>query len=398
MCATGQSPSILIKIINMSAWLTRDQALDLLGVKPQTLYAYVSRQLLTAIGDPTDPRRSLYSRADAERLCARRKRGRSRAVIVEDAISWGDAVLPTVVSAITGGRLFYRGRDAVRLAEQATLEEAAALLLGVAGLPMPASLLGVDPDLAPLDAAMSMLAGAAVRSDPTVGRAASSLVDEAAVLLLSTASALGADLGDGRDIAAGFAYGWECGPAGAETIRTALVVMADHELNASTFAARVTASTGAPLAAAVLSGLCALLGPAHGAATRRVRALMEEAFRDGAAACVRNCLARGEPLPGFGHKLYPDVDPRAEAILRMTPLPEALVELIRVATETTGHGPNVDFASVAMAFAFDLPKDAPLSLFASARTAGWLAHAVEQAGSGRLIRPRARYEGRPPER
>jgi citrate synthase len=381
----------------MSDWIVRDAALALLGIRPQTLYAYVSRKLLAARPDPADPRRSLYSRADAERLLARRAQGRRAADVAEQAISWGEAVLPTSISTVTGGRLFYRGRDAARLAASATLEEAAALLWDVPAFPAPADLLPPDPDLPPLPAAFAMLARAAAVSAPASGRAPASLVEESAVLLRSTAAALGADMSRGRDIAHGFARRWTRRGKAADAIRAALVLMADHELNASTFAARVTASTGAPLAAAALSGLSALLGPAHGGATRRVAALVDDAGRKGTGDAVREWLARGEALPGFGHPLYPDVDPRAAVLLEMVRLPDGLDDLRRRGSAATGLGPNVDFAVVAMAAALGLPPDAPFLLFAAARMAGWLAHAMEQARAGRLIRPRARYTGTPPE-
>src|SRR5215213_6631406 len=116
MCGTERCQSILINVINMSAWISRDDVLELLGLRPQTLYAYVSRKLIAAHADPADPRRSLYSLADAERLLARRARGRRAAVVAESAISWGEAVLATAISTVADGRLFYRGRDAVALA------------------------------------------------------------------------------------------------------------------------------------------------------------------------------------------------------------------------------------------------------------------------------------------
>ena len=171
--------------------------------------------------------------------------------------------------------------------------------------------------------------------------------------------------------------------------------MADHELNASTFAARIAASTGASLAAAALSGLATLLGPVHGGATLRVRALTDEAERNGARACVQLHLARGAALPGFGHPLYPDIDPRAAALLEYLPLPDVVADLAKEAFAATGLRPNIDLAAVAMGLAFGLPADAPFRLFAAARMAGWLAHAMEQAESGALIRPRARYAGPP---
>jgi len=383
----------LIKIINMSAWVDRDEATKLLGVKPQTLYAYVSRKLVAAHPDPADPRRSLYSRSDAERLLARRTRGRRATEVAEGAISWGDAVLPTSISTVAGGRLFYRGRDAAAFAASATLEKVASLLWGAADFPTPADLLPFDRRLPPVDAALSMLATTACRSDPGSGRAAASLLEESAMLLHSVAAALGADLSAGLGIAAGFARRWNLDPAAADTIRVALALMADHELNASTFAARVTASTGAPLAAAALSGFATLLGPAHGGATRRVRALVEEAQDKGARQAVRERLGRGDALPGFGHPLYPDIDPRAAALVECTRMPEISSALARETFAATGLRPNIDFAVASVALAYGLPKDAPFLLFAAARMAGWLAHAMEQTGTGRLIRPRARYVG-----
>ena len=240
-----------------------------------------------------------------------------------------------------------------------------------------------------------MLASAACSADPAQGRAGASLVGEAAVLLRTLAAALGADLAAGTSIAAGFARGWNCSAHAGEAIRVALVLMADHELNASTFAARVAASTGAPLAAAALAGLATLLGPAHGGASLRVRALIEDAQRQGARAAVQQQLARGDPLPGFGHPLYPEIDPRAAALLERVALTDVAAALVDETFAATGLRPNIDFAAVAMTLAHRLPSDAPFRLFAAARAAGWLAHAMEQAESGRLIRPRARYTGRP---
>lgn len=393
MCDSARLPSILINIINMTEWIDRDTVLELLGVKPQTLYAYVSRKLITAVTDPADPRRSLYSRSDATRLLERRARGRRAAEVAEGAISWGDAVLATSISTVVGGRLFYRGRDAVVLARTATLEEAGALLWGVPGFPTPAALLPFDGNLPAVEAAMAMLAVAACRRDPASGRAAISLLDESAQIVRSVAAALGADLSAGRDIAGGLARRWNADAAGADAIRAALVLLADHELNASTFAARVTASTGAPVAAAALSGLATLLGPAHGAATRRVQVLMEEARSKGPRRAIRERLGHGDPLPGFGQQLYPEMDPRGAALLERLSLPPLLGELAEEALAATGLKPNIDFATVSIALVHGLPKDAPFLIFAAARVVGWLAHAMEQIGTGRLIRPRARYVG-----
>jgi citrate synthase len=125
----------------------------------------------------------------------------------------------------------------------------------------------------------------------------------------------------------------------------------------------------------------------------RVWNLVEESRRIGPAATVEGRLARAAPTPGFGHPLYPEGDPRAAALIEACPPSEDLAALLNAVESGTGERANIDFALVAMAEALGLPRDAPFLLFAVARAAGWIAHAVEEGSGGRLIRPRARYVG-----
>jgi citrate synthase len=192
------------------------------------------------------------------------------------------------------------------------------------------------------------------------------------------------------------ARAWGCDDAGADLLRRALVLLADHELNASTFAVRVTASTRASLAACVITGLSALSGPLHGGMTRRVLALMREAEREGLEAALAERLAAGTGVPGFGHPLYPDGDARATALLASFTLPPAYARMREAAAALTGEEPNIDFALTAMAARLGLAEDVPFLIFAVARCTGWIAHALEQNETGRLIRPRARYTGPEP--
>jgi citrate synthase len=375
-------------------WLTAAEALARLGTRPQSLYASVSRGRIRARPDPKDPRRRLYDRDDVDRL-ARRSAGRRRAeAVAADAIRWGEPVLTSAITDIAGGRLTYRGQDAVALADTAGLEEVAALLWQAPvvdfSTPRPAAIARA-PAVAPLRRVFAILADRAATDAPVLGRAPSRLTTEAAGLVAAIAAALGAPPGS-APLHVRLAAAWGR-PDAADALRRAVVLLADHELNASTFAARVTASTGASLAAAALSGLAALTGPLHGSAAAGLAALLPLAGAHGADNAVRLWLAQGRPLPGFGHRLYPGGDVRGRALLAHLDPPATYKALAEAGSAATGEAPNVDFALAALAAAHDLPPDAPLLLFALSRSVGWLAHALEQTATGTLIRPRAHYAG-----
>jgi citrate synthase len=189
-------------------------------------------------------------------------------------------------------------------------------------------------------------------------------------------------------------------PKAAGAIRTALVLCADHELNVSTFTARCAASAGASPYDVVSAALAALKGRRHGGETERVWALFEEAGSPGrAAATLSSRLRRGERVPGFGHPLYPEGDPRSALLLKLAESSGNRVELRLIrALRKAGSGllhdlPNLDFGLAAMTRAYGLPQGAALVIFALGRTVGWIAHAIEQYPIGELIRPRARYTG-----
>lgn len=380
----------------MADWLDADQVLERLGIRPQTLYAYVSRGRIEAAAHPHDPRRSLYRASDVAALAQKKARGRRAADVAAEAIAWGEPVLPSAITTVAGGRLWYRGQDAAVLAEASTLEDVARLLRGGHGAalkparrPEPLSAKGARARL------FLTLAARAGREPPARGRAPLALAMEAADLLEAVVDAATGQAGEGSSHAR-FAAAWGLDAPGADLIRRTLVLLADHELNASTFAARVAASTGASLSAACLAGLSALSGPLHGGMAARVETFVEEAERGDPHHAVSARLARGASMPGFDHPLYPNGDPRAAALLGALEVPPLLAEL-RAATEAaTGLMPNIDFALVSLARTLKLPPDAPFILFATARSAGWAAHAIEQLQTGRLIRPRARYVGETP--
>ncbi len=388
------------------SWMTATQALRALGVRQQTLYANVSRQRIRAKADPKDPRRSLYHEGDVQRLARKRAGARKVEDVAAAAIEWGDPVLSSAVSTVAEGRLWYRGEDAVLLAESHTLEDIARLLWGVVRADAPGQQTNSAPTRGPkrrsgeqrrageLSNVFLELARRASEDPPSHGRTLPVLQVEAAEVLSTVADSM---LGRSSGLALHqrLASAWDCDDASGP-LRRALVLLADHELNASTFAARVTVSTGASLAAGVLAGLATLTGPLHGRAATGVQELMDAARSQGAEAAVRERLAQGRPMAGFGHPLYPAGDPRATALLQLLALPPELGQIRDAVEELVGERPNIDFALAALAMTYGLPREAPLVLFALARSVGWLAHALEQATRGRLIRPRARYVGPPP--
>jgi citrate synthase len=373
----------------MPDWLSTEEALSRLGVRAQTLYAYVSRGRVRAQADPDEPRRSRYRASDIAALTTRKRRGRRAADVAAHAIAWGEPVLASAITTVADGRLYYRGKDAVRLAQTETLEAVARLLRG--GLGTAPDEIAVPPAGTTMRGrAFAALAARAEAEPAARGRSPAELAGEAAALLDVMANAVAGEADEGP-IHERLGRAWRAPREDWDLIRRSLVLLADHELNASTFAARVTASTGASLAAAALAGLSALSGPLHGGMAARVQGFAAEAARRG----LPKALAKG--APGFGHPLYPDGDPRARALFAAFEAPAELAALRADVEAATGEAANVDFALVALAQRLALPEGAPFALFAVARAAGWLAHAMEQLEAGELIRPRARYVGVAPE-
>lgn len=376
----------------MSEWLTREEALDRLRVRPQTLYAYVSRGRIGMRPDPADPRRSQYRADDIAGLASRRARGRRVSAIAESAIAWGEPAIATSISTVLHGRLIYRGRDAAMLAAHATLEETAAILWAAPWPPVFGGPASTSTPREGRQAIFTCLATLAGEGRASLGRGTTALHADAAVAIGALGGAVGAAPGD-DPIHARLARGWSLDGDGAEAIRRALVLLADHELNASTFAASVAASTGAPMAACLLAGLSALSGPRHGGAGEAVAQLAEDAARHGSSRALERWLDHDRPPPGFGHQLYPEGDVRAAPLLAIADLDDTMLSLRNAAFAMTGARPNIDFALAALTRNLGLPSDAPFRLFALGRAVGWAAHAVEQVTSRGLIRPRARYEG-----
>jgi citrate synthase len=391
-------------------YLTAKEAAGALGVTLATLYAYTSRGQVRSELVPGRPRERRYHRQDVERLLERKETRRDPAKAAERGLHWGSPVLSSGITLIHDGRLYYRGREVVTFARNATLEDAAALLWGAAegerlfehAVPLsPLRSVVKDSELVRLQTVLPR----ADAMDPAAFdlRPAAVRKTGARILRLLTAAVAHRDSRDGVHRALQAAWAPRT-PAAAEAIRTALVLCADHELNVSTFTARCAASAGASPYDVVSAALATLKGSRHGGETKRVAALFSEARSPRRVrTAIADRLRRGERVPGFGHPLYPNGDPRAGLLMRVAAGgPDRTAwslarALSRAAGELLQETANLDFGLVALARSYGLPEDAPLLLFAIGRSVGWIAHAIEQYASGELIRPRANYTGPPPE-
>lgn len=420
--------------MNEDIYLTAKQAAAELSISLPTLYAYVSRGLIRS--EPTPGGRSRRYRGEDVRLlkAKREPQGNDRDKTTQQALHWGAPVLDSALTLIADGALYYRGVDATVLARDASVEQVARLLWGVEGAdPFTAALL---PDrsaafrttqqavigLDPLDQCLALLPVAAtddetIFNETPAGRAATGgRILRLMAQIIGTAGAPARNPAHGEQLIPTnaitaqplhdyLARAWQLpNAATADILRGALILCADHELNASAFTARCVAATRAHLYGVVIAGLTALQGPLHGGHSLRVAAYLQDAARSGNPEdYLLSRLRAGEKPPGFGHPLYPQGDPRAAQLFAMLravypdfPQLQIVLTIRDLVTRTTGEKPNIDYALASIGFILGLPPSAGLSLFALGRTIGWIAHAIEQYQAPGIIRPRARYTGDTP--
>ena len=389
--------------------LTSAEAAEALGISLPTLYAYVSRGLISSSAHSTS-KRKLYDAEDVRRLANRQQGRRDPQQVAEEALEWGEPVIASELSLIRGGCLYYRGQDAVQIARTESFERVAALLMNGA-LESANGLFGVEPPV--FSNTIQVILDQLAEAEPVVKFSVlmpllSHESPHAYHPPLSAAS--GADMlqamamvvsgGAGEvKIADRLAQAWSK-PDCRSQIDVMLILCADHELNVSSFVARCVASAGSNVYDAASAGLAALMGPKHGGVTRRVRAMLREIRGSKSiAAGLEDRVRRGESVPGFGHALYPEGDPRAVVLMDLaaqhctTETTDFVLEVGRQAERLIGERPNLDFGLVAACHALGLPTHAPMTLFAIGRASGWAAHAIEEKRRDKLIRPRARYIG-----
>jgi citrate synthase len=430
----------------MADFLTATEAARRLGVKPATLYAYVSRGVLTR-SQAADGRASLFSTEEVERL-ARRGRPRRPAGAV-------DITVESAITELTADSLRFRGLDVMRLAVSRTFEEVAGLLwtgefqaaaepwqarpaalaagraaqaaLPAGALPLERlqvivpAMAATDPLRLQLDQSAVVAAGQNIIAgmvdclppagpSPDTATPGSSLPDAATPgTSLPDAATPGMPPRDAAPAGpvAGRLWTRLCdrrpSPGLLRATSAALVLLADHELAASTLAARAAASVRADPYAVVGTGLGAVSGALHGGASLGAEALMAAASGpDDVPRVVAELLRRGEKVPGFGHFVYRGGDPRATVLLdlvrRAAPKSGQLAVADAVLAEVRHKSlpePNIDFALATLARVAGMVRGAGEAMFAVARTAGWVAHALEAYAGPGPLRPRAVYTGRP---
>ena len=322
-----------------------------------------------------------------------------------------ELTVATAVTSTAGDRLRYRGRDAVRLAGREPFEAVATFLWDGRLDPVPcvappemldlarAVAAPLAPDTRTVDR-LRVIAAAAATADPLrFDLSPPSVMAAGRALLGVMVDALPMPTRRRRaDPSASVAERlWPrlsplaLAPDAVAALDAALVLMADHELATSTFAARVAASTRANPYAVVGAGLGALDGPLHGTVSELVHQLLLDAERDGPAAAVSSRQRHGTPVPGFGHPIYSGGDPRAPALLHLldgAPLDRERLALAHGVLDAvmarTGVAPNCDYALGALAFAAHMRGDGGEAVFAIARVAGWIAHTLEEYGEAPL--------------
>jgi len=422
--------------------LESEEAARRLGVKVATLYAYVSRGQLASHPAPSG-RRSLFDMDEVERLARRSRQGK--------AVETRMATVTTGITQLTDEGPIYRGCRATELANEASFEEVAEWLWGVApergdrrpgsqaggpggpgvpgapgeeGAPWGALPLGRPPEIGSLDRMRwaVVMAGAhnPLRADlrpesvtRTARGVAASMVEALAPFPRVRADGPEDRPEDRREVPparlvvggrtrddsmAGRLAG-RLSPAPTEDlvrgVNAALVLLADHELATSTMAVRVAASTRADIGDAVLAGLGTLAGPLHGGASQLAYSMLVAAERDGVEQALDDTLRWQGNLPGFGHTVYKRGDARFTVLWELFGrlAPAEHVALVRSLTEVAGEHavppPNVDLALAAITWATGMAPDAGRTLFAVARVAGWVAHYLEELAE-RPLRYRAR--------
>jgi citrate synthase len=411
---------------NLRDYVSAAEAMEMLHVRAQTLYAYVSRGLIHSVAQK-GVKDKLYLRDDINRVGKRTLARSGHGAVAASAMDWGEPIFPTSITEITPEGPRYRGHLASELVAAGVSFESVAQLLWTGELTMSAPLwpvrrasadiikitqtLGAPPshnNLLEAFGVVLLLLG--MRRGPVAHRLLEQQTLLAARDIMHTVVGCCGLAGParqfrlmrkGESMVQGLlaSLSLEATGENSEALRTVLILMADHELPPGTLSARVVASSGGTLHSCLASALCATSGAGVGRLYDRV----EEFLGHGqtAKALVEHAgglLKQGQSLPGFGHPLYPKGDPRAAQLLDIARRRElqtresrALFRFIDAIEASTGLRPRQEFALVVLARSMGLPPQATAALFVMGRLAGWVAHVQEQREACTLLRPRARF-------
>ena len=385
------------------------EAATRLGVKRETIYAYVSRGLLTSERH-LDGKSSTFDPAEIDRL--RRRKNDNRPGRLEVPIT-------SAITEVVDGAVSYRGHPLDDLVGAGAGFEAVAELLWTGELGSPDAW-APDSTIAPAietairslapgaTAGDRMMAGvvAAAAADPfRADRSPTGVTSSGRILIRTLVDALPAAAEPAGERIADRLWSrlTAADPAHADLLDLALVLLADHGMATSTLAARLAASTRAAPHAVLLAGLGAVSGPLHGAASGVVHELFVAAESDGADTALAAAVERDGKVPGVGHFIHRTRDPRHDLLmdaLADAPLADDRLDVVASVVARTAEripvAPNVDVALGALTYLTGMAADAGEAIFATARTAGWLAHAVEEYDEAPIrFRPVGRYEPRP---
>ncbi|WP_158219293.1 MULTISPECIES: citrate/2-methylcitrate synthase [unclassified Achromobacter] len=413
---------------NAGTLVDAQTAIERLGIKMQTLYAYVSRGWVRAV-PAVGGKGNLYYVEDLDALAAR-GRGRSMAGAgAERMIRWGgNAVMQTSITAIGPEGPRYRGKPAAELVHHHRAFEDCTELLWNGMLPDTSAVWQPARPGAGFEALAQGIAQVARRNHSrrllsvaveayaaSLGRnpeltlgapvlAARQLIQamSAATGLLTATPSYALDDAP-QSIAQILAANLRVGdsPQNLRLLDAALILSADNELAPATFAARIAASAGADLFSCVTTALGAFEGMLTGLGCEQAEsALVQASSCDAYLDHLKNLLARKSPVPGYGHPLYPDGDPRATLLLDLVrevgpagKRGEMALQGVDHACNEWGLKPNLPLALAVLSAVLDAPVGASGALMSVGRAAGWVAHALEQRLAGFLVRPRARYIG-----
>jgi len=389
----------------MTRYYSAEEAIRRLGISRNTLYSYVSRGLVRSEPDSRERRTKRYHAQDVERLASRSEVHKAPRDALKKAVAWGAPLLDSAITLIEDENFYYRGKSALFMAEHGTFAETITLLWEPAGKFQLQSD-GYIRDL--IDQSLSEIP--ANQSALEIFLVVLALLNErdfkAFPFTLEATAKAGVAMLQGLlriitgswtefSVAESLARHWQVDPEYNPLIDAALTLVADHELNMSSFVARCAASAGCSPYAAVAAATQTFSGRRHGGNTERIYELLSEA--DGCKSLydvIASRVKREYPVPGFGHRLY-DVDPRAHYLLSRLPDQRGYIrEALAASTELLGDVyPTVDFALLLLERELFLPGKAGALLFYVGRIAGWVAHIMEQYSQDQPIRPRARYVG-----